>query len=250
MKEQLILLEDLQRHDAKVREVEGQLKALPEKLRAMQADLAKVEAMLARERGELGDSEKWRRDQDVQLKDSEQSIAKAKAKLQQVKGGKDYLAAQREVEAMRKATSDKEEELLKMMELLDAGKARVVTHEADVAALRASVAREEDAIKARLAELEGQVGALRAERDVVAARVRPDVMRRYNGIVMKKGLAVVPVRRGGVCGGCNMAIPPQLFNILQRMNSIETCPTCNRIIYVEAIKAEAELERGESKTEG
>ena len=99
MKEQLILLEDLQRHDAKVREVEGQLKALPEKLRAMQADLAKVEAMLARERGELGDSEKWRRDQDIQLKDSEQSIAKAKAKLQQVKGGKDYLAAQREVEA-------------------------------------------------------------------------------------------------------------------------------------------------------
>ena len=121
-----------------------------------------------------------------------------------------------------------------------------------VAAMVGAVGLTESAkgdLKARLAELEGQVGTLRAERDVVAARVRPDVMRRYNGIVMKKGLAVVPVRRGGVCGGCNMAIPPQLFNILQRMNSIETCPTCNRIIYVEAIKAEAELERGESKTE-
>ena len=230
MKQQLQLLEDLQKHDARLREAESQLKALPEKLRAMQADLAKVEAMLDKERGQLTDGEKWRRDQDGQLKDTEQSIAKAKSKLQQVKGGKDYLAAQREVEAMRKAASDKEEELLKMMDVIDQGKKSVAAHESDVSALRASVLREEVVIKLRLSELEEQVKTLRAEREVVAQRVRPDVMRRYASITMKKGLAVVPVRRG-ICGGCNMAIPPQLFNILQRMTSIETCPTCNRIIY-------------------
>jgi predicted nucleic acid-binding Zn-ribbon protein len=230
LKDQLELLEDLQKHDARLREAEGQLKALPEKLRAMQSDLAKVEAMLDRERAQLSDGEKWKREQDGQLKDSEQSIAKAKSKLQQVKGGKDYLAAQREVESMRKQTSDKEEELLKMMEVIEQGKKSVAAHEGEVATLRASVAREEEAIKGRLVELEAQVKTLRTEREVVAARVRPDVMRRYASITMKKGLAVVPVRRG-VCGGCNMAIPPQLFNIIQRNISIETCPTCNRIIY-------------------
>jgi uncharacterized protein len=245
LKEQLMLLEDLQTHDAKVREAETQLKTLPQKLLAMQADLGKVETMLEKERTQLADAEKWRRDQDTQLKDSEQSIAKAKSKLQQVKGGKDYLAAQREVESMRKATSDKEDELLKMMEIIETSRTRVATHEADVAALRTSVTREDEAIRGRIQELESTVHTLRAERDIVMARVRPDVLRRYQGIVMKRGLAVVPVRRGS-CGGCNMAIPPQLFNVLQRMTSIETCPTCNRIIYWETIKQDAELERGEA----
>jgi predicted nucleic acid-binding Zn-ribbon protein len=47
---------------------------------------------------------------------------------------------------------------------------------------------------------------------------------------MRRGLAMVPVKNG-TCQGCNMNIPPQLFNTLQRGNSIEVCGNCNRIIY-------------------
>ena len=47
---------------------------------------------------------------------------------------------------------------------------------------------------------------------------------------MRRGLAVAPVQNG-TCQGCNMNIPPQLFNQLQRGDSIELCATCNRIIY-------------------
>ena len=35
----------------------------------------------------------------------------------------------------------------------------------------------------------------------------------------------------GVCQGCHMALPPQLNNILARMESIETCPRCGRLVY-------------------
>ncbi|MBA3503878.1 MAG: hypothetical protein H0T65_26190, partial [Deltaproteobacteria bacterium] len=34
-----------------------------------------------------------------------------------------------------------------------------------------------------------------------------------------------------VCQGCHMALPPQLNNILARMESIETCPRCSRLVY-------------------
>jgi hypothetical protein len=47
-------------------------------------------------------------------------------------------------------------------------------------------------------------------------------------------LAVVSVRNG-TCQGCNMNIPPQLYNVLQRGQTIETCPSCHRIIYWEEI---------------
>ena len=32
-----------------------------------------------------------------------------------------------------------------------------------------------------------------------------------------------------------MNIPPQLYNILQRGQTVETCPSCHRIIYWEEI---------------
>ncbi len=36
---------------------------------------------------------------------------------------------------------------------------------------------------------------------------------------------------GMTCRGCNRNVPPQLAIILQRADSIETCPNCHRIIY-------------------
>jgi len=32
-----------------------------------------------------------------------------------------------------------------------------------------------------------------------------------------------------------MNIPPQLYNVLQRGQTVETCPSCHRIIYWEEI---------------
>jgi uncharacterized protein len=49
----------------------------------------------------------------------------------------------------------------------------------------------------------------------------------------------------GTCGGCHMTIPPQLYNILIRGNSIESCPNCHRIIYWDELLKEKALEAGE-----
>ncbi|NIQ93637.1 MAG: hypothetical protein GWN87_05090, partial [Desulfuromonadales bacterium] len=37
----------------------------------------------------------------------------------------------------------------------------------------------------------------------------------------------------GACLGCNMHLPPQLYNSLFRVDEIRACPQCNRLIYVE-----------------
>jgi predicted nucleic acid-binding Zn-ribbon protein len=52
----------------------------------------------------------------------------------------------------------------------------------------------------------------------------------YDTLAAKRGYAVAPVIKG-VCQGCHMALPPQLNNILARMQSIETCPRCGRLVY-------------------
>jgi predicted nucleic acid-binding Zn-ribbon protein len=43
-------------------------------------------------------------------------------------------------------------------------------------------------------------------------------------------MAVVEVT-GGICQGCYMNIPPQLWNEIIRSEKINLCPSCQRILY-------------------
>ena len=245
MKEQLLLLEELQRHDAKLQELEGELKTLPEKLQSSKNDLAKMEALLEKERFELSETERFRREQEMSLKEMEGNVSKAKSKLQGVKTGKDYMAAQREIEATRKMMGDREEETLKLMGVIEAAKKTIAAHESDVSQLREHVAAQEAQTMERVREVEKTVAEARAGREQVAAKVKPDVLKRYGSIRLRRGLAVVPVVNG-TCKGCHMTIPPQLYNIIQRGLSLETCPSCARIIYWEELMKEKKLDEGEA----
>jgi predicted nucleic acid-binding Zn-ribbon protein len=45
-----------------------------------------------------------------------------------------------------------------------------------------------------------------------------------------------------------MNIPPQLYNVLQRGVSVETCPSCHRIIYWEEIMKDDQAASGATST--
>jgi predicted nucleic acid-binding Zn-ribbon protein len=248
LKEQLRLLEDLQRHDARLQEYEQSLKALPEKLASLKADLAKVEALLVKERQDLADTEKFKADQVSNLRADEASMAKSKVKLAGVKTGKEHMAAQREIEANKKSSAEREAEIARIGEAIETQRKKVETHQADLDQLREAVAREEAATNARIDEIKAKIAHDKVARDEAAARIEGPLMKRYSSIRMRRGLAVVPVV-AGTCKGCHMAIPPQLFIQLQRAKTIETCPTCNRLIYWDQLLKEAQLEQGEKGSE-
>jgi predicted nucleic acid-binding Zn-ribbon protein len=230
LKDQLLLLTELQRHDARIQELEGMLKAFPTKLEAMNLDLKKVEAMLQRERAQLTETESWRKRQEDEMKSEEARAVQAKQRSAAVKNAKEYMANERELQATRKSAQEREEEVLKLVDAVEVAKKSIAQHEADFAALQEHVSTEEKAARDKMAEIEKQIAAERKDREVAAARVRPDVLKKYSAIRMRRGLAMAPVKNG-TCQGCNMNIPPQVFNQLQRGDTIELCGTCNRIIY-------------------
>ena len=239
MKEQLKLLEELQRFDAKIQELDGQRLAIPARLEEMRANLTKVQDLVSKAREELEQTEKWRRDQETDVKTDAEQLIKARAKVNLVKTSKEYMSSQREVETTRRLAAEAEEKLLKVMEAADAARARIATQEADIARLREVVNKEEREAQGRLRELEAGLAEARVHRDAAAKRVRADVLKRYGVIRMKRGLAVVAVKNGS-CTGCHMNIPPQLYNTLQRGNSLELCPACHRIIYWDKLMDETD----------
>jgi predicted nucleic acid-binding Zn-ribbon protein len=226
----LKLLEELQRHDARLQDLEVLTRSLPQKLSAAENAIAELEKLLAKERADFQDTEAFRKSQEDEQKDSTDQLSRAKAKLSQVKNLKESNAAQREMEATRRQLDTREEEVQKLAAVIEEQRHKIGEHESKLDADRRELIAERNTVDKRLAELGAEISEARSQRETLAKQLRPDVLKRYGTIRMRRGLAVVAVR-DGTCRGCNMNIPPQLYNTLQRGNSLELCPNCNRIIY-------------------
>ena len=240
MREQLKLLERLQTVDAELNEVKQALKVLPVKLESLKEDVSRVEAFLDKERQQLMEAQAYRAELEQAGKVQSDQLNKAKSKLTQIRTSKEYMATQRELEVTRRTAMEREEELLKLMQAIEESEAKIAVHEEELNALKEHVAQEARETEGKLEELSREAKKMQKQRDSMTDGVSASLLRRYNVIQRRTGNAVVAARHG-VCTGCNMLLLPQLFRILQAGQTVECCPSCQRIVYFEA-EAEAEAE--------
>lgn len=230
MREQLVFLLQLQQSDVKVRELETAVAQLPAKLDPLRRDLAKLQGMLDAERNKLAETDAWRKQQQELIDRERDALKLAQNKLQASKNSKEFGAASREVENKRKSITDREGELKKVSEASSTSTAQLDSRNKDVEGLRTELSNSEAAMADQISALQSQLTEAKATRDAARTQVDKGWLKTYDAVSQKKGYAVAPVVKG-VCQGCHMTLPPQLNNILARMESIETCPRCARIIY-------------------
>jgi predicted nucleic acid-binding Zn-ribbon protein len=230
LRDQLKRLEELQRYDAQIQELQSALKGIPAKLEASKNDLIRVEALLESERAQLTETQRYYSDQKNQLQTEETTVSGAKHKLSLAKNSKEYVAAQREIEQTRESVQTREGEVTKLVDAIAAKEKVLAERASELKTLRASIDKDAEVAKGKMAEVQVKIDALQVQRDKVATGIRPDYLKRYGAIRMRRGMAVATVRNG-TCLGCNMNVPPQLYNTLQRGNTLETCPYCHRIVY-------------------
>jgi predicted nucleic acid-binding Zn-ribbon protein len=250
VRDQLLNLLKLQTCDVKVRELETAAKQLPAKLDPLRRDLAKLQGMLDAERAKLAETDTWRKSQQELIDREREALKSAQSKLQASKNTKEFSAASREVENKRKSIQDRESELKKVAEASKASQDALALRDADVQKLRDELATSEAGMADQIKELDAQLTEARTARDTARAGVEKQWAKTYDTLSAKRGYAVAPVVKG-VCQGCHMALPPQLNNILARMESIETCPRCGRLVYRKDMiepeaKADAAKPEGES----
>jgi predicted nucleic acid-binding Zn-ribbon protein len=229
LREQLTYLLQLQAIDNKVRELETQRTALPATLEPLRKDLAKLEGMLNAERAKLTEGESWKKQQTNMLESDQAALRAAKAKVQQTKNGKEYNAASREVDHKQKSISDRQTELKKMTDALGSSTTMIGERDQAVQGLRDQLASEEARIATRLGQLDGDIAEASAGRNELRGKIEKEWVKTYDRLV-RRGTAVAPVENG-TCQGCRVRIPPQVNNILARMESLQTCERCGRIIY-------------------
>jgi len=231
LREKLKALEELQQIDLELHEVTTGLAALPGRRAQVEAKVVEARKAYDDQKARIEANERERRQIDLLLTMERDKVKKWEGRLGEIKTPREYAALSREIDIAKK-TNDSQSEQAKA--LLEAHAALRV----ELEARGESLADADDAAEAGLTEVdrtrkegEAKVASLNARRAEAAKLVDPGLLGKYENIKRKRaGVAVSPVV-GSTCKGCHRNIPPQLSIVLQRADSIETCPNCHRIIY-------------------
>ncbi|MBI2892409.1 MAG: hypothetical protein HYY06_02585 [Deltaproteobacteria bacterium] len=237
VRHQLQALAELQSVDLVVRELDIALEEIPKKVRELERDVDRVRQLLERERAELADAERTHRDAEIELQSQNEQLVRSKTKATIARNQKEYEASQRELESVRKSLGEREADMMKLMQAIETFRASIRQHESEFEELRKVLDAEDLEARRKMAELEAKKATFAGDRKAIGDRVKPHILRRYEMIRQKRGIALAETR-DGTCLACHMQIPPQLYNILQRCESMELCPNCNRIIYWKDGKSE------------
>ena len=229
MREELLALAKLAEMDDSARDIDAELKQIPQSLEELRDSVQTLETMLAQERQQLAEAEELKVQQGAELKERNEGLQRARKKIAQASSIREADAAEREVEANRRAIREREEELGRIGQAIEAKTASLAERENDFDEAKGVLQSNEESSKARIAALEEQRGQLLNGRDELAAKVPKPIVKRYERL--KAGITnVVLIIKDGNCPGCRMALPPQLTIELQRANELHQCPHCRRII--------------------
>ncbi|WP_316347769.1 C4-type zinc ribbon domain-containing protein [Desulfuromonas acetoxidans] len=232
MKEEVQLLIDLQELDQHI--ISGRKKQ--EKLREEQNELTvntdKLTALIAQLDGEIATIEAERSEINQSLLKEQDNIEKSEAHLPEIKTQKEYLAMLKEVDVAKKQTKDLQEILQDRDAALATIKEDRDEKQQELDNLQSTSNSRCSEINDLLTEIDESLVSEDTKRAALIEQVPPRIRQRYELLLKRRnGSALVEARRGN-CLGCNMHLPPQFFNNMLKKQGIDSCPHCNRLLYV------------------
>jgi uncharacterized protein len=239
LKESLSFLIEVQKIDSSIGRIYGKKKDLPEKLSELQGAFAKANNELSESREKIDELTGNHKEKEDSLKKGQELLKKTKARQFEVKTNKEYEAILKEIESIEEKNSQAEDQIIVLLDEIDRCRAAFVHTEKEFKEFQLRYESDKKKIEDELATLDSELQILQEKSDVVRQKIDKALLKKYEAIKgLNKGLAVVPAWKE-VCQGCNMNIPPQLYNELQKTVQLITCPNCYRILYWEDQNAES-----------
>lgn len=231
MREILAKLIQLQAIDDDGRGFLEERDSLRANIQQLKALLERMDAALEEKRGKLAEATRFYKEKDLELKSDADKVVKAKTKLQAVTKNKEYMAMQKEIESLRTANLAREEEILKLATAMEEFKTSVATEEKEISARQSELKKVEKANASRLNALQKELDAITARKKEVSIGLKPALVSRYNRInKARQGIGIVPVTNNS-CTGCNFFTPPQQVVRLRKVDTLEVCRNCSRMLY-------------------
>ena len=234
MQKQLQLLRDLQELDTEKKVVENeQQTGLNEQL-ALKAELDRLQGMVDSLAGEISILDGERAELANIMTLERENIERSESRLPQIKTQKEYVAVLKEVDTANKLAKETQASIDAKNEILESLSADKAEKDGELATSTEQADARCAEIDASLVAVNKQLAGMDRNRGVFLEELPKSLRKRYELLMARRaGLAVVEAR-GGACLGCHMHLPPQMFNSLFIINEVQSCPHCNRLLFVTA----------------
>jgi predicted nucleic acid-binding Zn-ribbon protein len=240
VRDTLLALYQLQQIDTKAFEIERSAQALPKKIQELEAELDVERVQLGVLRNELESKKTEQLTMDVTIKDEGAKAQKWKRRLNEIKTPREYQALSREVEGTERQIRDLEERGVGILQEIETKTAALGDREAVFRQKESEMLAKVRELRDRVALLNKEALEAKAGRPLAAAKLPQKTLALYDKVREKRqGLAVAVVKEGK-CLGCNVALRPQLYVTVRKLESLEQCPSCSRLLVLDAVVFGAE----------
>ncbi len=238
MNEQIEQLVSLQQIDLQIDKIDDEIRQEQNSLDERISSLAAKEANIIELQEKIETLEKDRRTLDSELTDKIAHVKERQSKMMQVQTGREQTALLKEIEDAKKSAKENEERIVTIMEEVETHTAVVTEEKNLLKGAKKLVAEETEKVRKTIEGINKGKKVKFNNREKQAQVLDGNLVKRYSTLRERRnGLAVVNVLQG-VCQGCFMSVPPQQYNLLLKGDKLFDCPTCQRIMYHQAVETE------------
>ncbi len=236
IKEQIDILVKIQKIETETRGIKSMLSDVSKKVETLDVRLKDFEQTIENEESGFNDLKKKYRSYESDTQMNLSQAKKSQEKLRLIKTNKEYQSSLKEIEKLKTNNSQIEDKMLECLDSMDEAEKVIAAKKDEYLQISEQLNNEKKIIDREAEEGKKKLVELNANWKKVSGIVEPELLKKY--IIIReqqaRGIAIVPAK-DAVCRGCNVNLPPQMYNELQRCDSLRLCPNCQRIIYWEKL---------------
>jgi predicted nucleic acid-binding Zn-ribbon protein len=232
MQETIRKLLVLQKHDLEILDLDRRERELQERLATEQREFDEQIAELEAERDRLMHLQVALKELELELESRQEKQRQLESQQAAIKRNVEYKAMMKEILDVQAAIRLTEDKVLEKYEEIEQEKQQTAVRDKQVAERRAKLQERAAAFEGELQRIAQQAEEARRHKAEAEGRLDERALRLYRRIFQnKKGPVVVPIVNRS-CGGCHLAVTPQMENATRRLEQIVQCENCARIFYI------------------
>ncbi len=233
MQEKMNLLRELQEVDQELAGLATVRAKHEAELQDLSAEKSRIQGMVDELSAQLDELQK----EDAQLQQEmlaeKDQITKVEARLPEIQTQKEYVAVLKEIDMAKKASLDTQAKITEKETGITELTADLEEKQAELAAISEKSDARQAEVDKILAESDATCVARQATRDSLAKDLPNSLLSKYQRIFSRRGGLALARVVDGACLGCNIQLPPQQYNRLHRGKELQSCPHCNRLLYMD-----------------
>lgn len=231
MLEELKKLEKLQKFDSLIFSKEDEMESLPENNDFLEGRISEIENKIKELSNAIAIQEEEKRKRSDILSKGEDKLRSITGKQSAIRNKEEYNALLREIDNIKRFNKELEEEIAEINREIEVKFAELQLIETEsnnkIAEYKAKM--EENGSRFNL--LESEIEKIYIERNKLSQEIKQVILRKYERILENSPVGkAIAQAENYICKGCNMTLPPQLYNNVLKSEKIEMCPNCQVIL--------------------